>query len=508
MKYGSIAGGEKTTVQSAVDILESGGNAFDAAVGAVFTSMISECNLTGPGGGGALLACPVNRNPILFDFFVDTPPPQLNKDLDFFSVSVDFGPSQQEFHIGQGSVAVPGNTAGLLKVHERLGQIPLKTVLEPAIQIARKGAILNDAQGYLFKILEPILTHSDSGKELFAPKGNILKEGDCFRNPAFANFLEELTKQGSDFFYKGDGAKLILDTLADNGLLTKESLADYKVVERIPLKSTFSGKTIYTNPTPSVGGTLITFTLQLLEKAQTALGTEMMDLVRAMEVTTSARIEASTDPYNHHEIIKILDDKLFKHYLEKYQSKDGIIGIENDPHSLGATTQVSIIDKAGNAASVTTTNGEGCGYLIPELGVMLNNMLGEEDLNPSGFHHFNRQQRLPTMMSPTVIMDDDGPELVIGSGGSNRIRSAIIQVILNLMNNMNLESAINASRIHLEGNVLHCEHKLTLPNENDLPDGIQIHQWNEQNLFFGGVNAVTREEAVGDPRRGGTGEIC
>ncbi len=280
------------------------------------------------------------------------------------------------------------------------------------------------------------------------------------------------------------------------------------MIERIPLKSTFNSKTIYTNPTPSVGGTLITFSLQLLEKAQTAQSTDIMDLIRAMEVTTAARIEVSTDPDNHHEIIKILDDKLFKHYLEKYQSKDGIIGIENDPHSLGATTQVSIIDKAGNAASVTTTNGEGCGYLIPELGVMLNNMLGEEDLNPSGFHHFNRQQRLPTMMSPTVIMGDYGPELVIGSGGSNRIRSAIIQVILNLMNNMNLESAINASRIHLEGNVLHCEHKLTLPNENDLSDGIQIHQWNEQNLFFGGVNAVTREEAVGDPRRGGTGEIC
>ncbi len=507
MKYGSIAGGEKTTVQSAIDILESGGNAFDAAVGAVFTSMVSECNLTGPGGGGALLACPVDIDPILFDFFVDTPPPQPNKDLDFFSVSVDFGPSQQEFHIGQGSAAVPGNTAGLLKVHERLGQIPLKTVLEPAIEIARKGAILNDSQGYLFKILEPILTHSDSGKKLFAPMGNILKEGDCFRNPAFANFLEELTKQGSDFFYKGKGAKLILDTLAPNGLLTALSLSNYRVVERIPLKSKFNDKTIYTNPTPSVGGTLITFTLQLLEKAQTALSEEMMDLVRAMEVTTAARNEASTDPDNHHDILKILDDILFKHYVEKYQTENSIIGTENDPPSRGATTQVSIIDKAGNAASVTTTNGEGCGYLIPELGIMLNNMLGEEDLNPSGFHHFKRQQRLPTMMSPTVIMGSNGPELVIGSGGSNRIRSAIIQVILNLTKGMNLAKAIHSPRIHLEGNVLHCEPDISFPEKRELPEDIHIHQWDEQNLFFGGVNAVTREEAVGDPRRGGTGMI-
>ena len=120
MKYGAIAGGEKSTVQAACQIMENGGNAFDAAVGAVFTSMVSEYNLTGPGGGGAFLAVPVNADPILYDFFVDTPHPQPEKELDFFSILVDFGPSQQQFHIGQGSVAVPGNTAGLLKVHKRL----------------------------------------------------------------------------------------------------------------------------------------------------------------------------------------------------------------------------------------------------------------------------------------------------------------------------------------------------------------------------------------------------
>ncbi|MDP6547256.1 MAG: gamma-glutamyltransferase, partial [Phycisphaerae bacterium] len=102
----------------------------------------------------------------------------------------------------------------------------------------------------------------------------------------------------------------------------------------------------------------------------------------------------------------------------------------------------------------------------------------------------------------------NGPELVIGSGGSNRIRSAIIQVILNLKKGMNLESAINASRIHLEGNILHCEPDISFPEKCELPEDIHIHQWDEQNLFFGGVNAATRDEAVGDPRRGGTGVIC
>ncbi len=509
MKYGTIAGGETSTVQSARDILENGGNAFDAAVGAVFTSMVSEHNLTGPGGGGAFLACPVDQDPVLFDFFVDTPLPQPDKILDFFSTWVDFGPSQQEFHIGQGSVAVPGNTAGLLKVHERLGGLPLKAVLDPAINTARRGVILNEAQGYLMKILEPILTHSSSGKELFAPEGEILKKGDQFQNPHFADFLEELVKQGAGFFYNGEGSKYILNAVGSKGLLTADCLKNYTVVERVPLKSRFNGKTMYTNPAPSVGGSLIAFTLQLLKQFNGGSHTDILHLVHAMRITAKARKDVNNNPDDNYLISQILEDDTFKYYFAQYQSFNSTEGAESEPPSRGATTQVSIIDKAGNAASVTTTNGEGCGYLIPELGVMLNNMLGEEDLNPSGFHNFSKQERLPTMISPTVVVGNDGPELVLGSGGSNRIRSAILQVMLNFfIKGMNLEGAIKSSRIHLEGNVLHCEPEIRMPSRKKLPDNIQIHQWSAQNLFFGGVNAVSKYEAIGDPRRGGTGVIC
>ena len=220
LKYGAIAGGEKSTVDAAFQILENGGNAFDAAVGAVFTSMVSEYTLTGAGGGGAFLACPVNSEPTLYDFFVDTPPPQKEKDLDFFGILVDFGSSQQEFHIGQGSVAIPGNTAGLLKVHGRLGQLPLKTVLEPSIAAARSGVIINKAQAYLIKILEPILTHSHPGLDLFRPNGELLNHGDRFQNPAFADFLEILVNEGDRYFYQGDGAELILKTIGEKGVIT------------------------------------------------------------------------------------------------------------------------------------------------------------------------------------------------------------------------------------------------------------------------------------------------
>ena len=136
MKYGSVAAGDKTTANAAMEILKDGGNAFDAAVCAVFTSMTSEYSLTGACGGGVMLAYPKDSVPIIFDFFVHTPENNLLKNLDFFRIAVDFGPASQFFHIGKGSVAVPGNTIGLLHIHSRLGSLPLSRVLEPAIRLS------------------------------------------------------------------------------------------------------------------------------------------------------------------------------------------------------------------------------------------------------------------------------------------------------------------------------------------------------------------------------------
>ena len=263
------------------------------------------------------------------------------------------------------------------------------------------------------------------------------------------------------------------------------------------------GKTIYTNPAPATGGTLITFALQLLERSKTSFKSDFRNLVRSMQITSTARREIGLSLQDQLQISQVLEPKTFNHYLGLFNSDFNSFQNKKDPFSRGSTTHVSIIDREGNAASVTTTNGEGCGYIIPELGIMLNNMLGEEDLNPLGFHQWPQAQRLPTMIAPTVIMGKKGVELVLGSGGSNRLRSAISQVILNLFTKkMDLEAAVHTSRIHLEGNVLHYEPGTQLER---LPNDIQLHPWNEQNLFFGGVNAVTRSDSVGDPRRGGAG---
>ena len=266
MKYGSIAAGDKTTVNAAMEILKDGGNAFDAAVCAVFTAMTSEYTLTGACGGGVMLAYPKELDPLVFDFFVHTPKTPSVKNLDFFRIAVDFGPSSQFFHIGKGSVAVPGNTIGLLHIHSRLGSLPLSRILEPAIQAAKSGAIINNAQEYLFKILDPILSHTKTGEILFKPNGKLIKAGERFKNPNFANYLEQIIFEGSNFLYRGDLTDKIDDFMKDGGILTKEDFSNYEVIERTPLKIDFNGKTIITNPMPSTGGTLIAFALKIISQ--------------------------------------------------------------------------------------------------------------------------------------------------------------------------------------------------------------------------------------------------
>ena len=176
MKYGSISGGSKEAVEAAKQIFYNGGNAFDAGIGAVFTSMTSEFSLTGAGGGGIMLGMSNNDTPVVYDFFVDCPSNNNNK-IDFQKINVDFGNTSQDFHIGKGSTATPGNIAGLLDIHQEKGILPLNIILEPAIKIAKEGVKLSKYQAYINKLIEPILVLTSTGKELFTKHNSFLKEG-------------------------------------------------------------------------------------------------------------------------------------------------------------------------------------------------------------------------------------------------------------------------------------------------------------------------------------------
>lgn len=201
---------------------------------------------------------------------------------------------------------------------------------------------------------------------------------------------------------------------------------------------------------------------------------------------------------------KRMAQRLHPPFVEMYKSQ-----VLNRRKASRGTTQISVMDAEGNMASLTTSNGSGSGVMIPGTGVMMNNMLGEEDLNPEGFYNWPENQRISSMMAPTILQFKDDRKIVLGSGGSNRIRTAILQVLLNLIDQkMGLKEAIQAPRIHFENDFLNIEEGFSEQVIKQLSEKHPDHKlWEKGNLFFGGVHAVSEKDGqfsgFGDPRRGG-----
>lgn len=510
--HGVVAAGHPLTAAAGAAMLRQGGNAFDAAVAAVFTACVSESVLTSVAGGGFLLAHTAAGEDTLFDFFCQTPrQSQLDKAPDFYPVQANFGDTVQEFHIGLGSMAVPGTLAGLLRVHQRLGQLPLTTILEPAWKAATEGVLLDSFRAYCLSLLEPILTATAAARALYAPQGQLLQQGERLYMSEFADFLSQLVSQRQAAFYQGSLAKQIAaDCQAAGGYLSLADLQGYQVIERSPLSMAFGSTTLLTNPPPSSGGTLIAFALKLLAQPELAscppaFGSpaHLGRLRQAMQLTNQARRDGyDANLYQNDIAERFLSDAHLASYRQSF---------EQATNKWGSTTHVSVIDAAGNAASVTTSNGEGASYVIPGTGIMVNNMLGEEDLNPLGFHQWPPNQRISSMMAPAIVLEQGRPRLVLGSGGSNRIRTAMVQVIFNTIAlGLPLEAAVAAPRIHWERDSLHLEPGFDREALAAAGIGQADRQiwWQQPNMFFGGVHAVSVQRdgsfsGAGDARRGG-----
>jgi gamma-glutamyltranspeptidase / glutathione hydrolase len=506
---GAVAAGHPETARAALSILEEGGNAFDAAMAAMTAACVCEPVLCSMGGGGFLLAQPVGQAPRLFDFFAHTPKQQIDPDdADFQPILCDFGTVQQEFHIGHAAIATPGCVKGLFEVLSRLGRMPVKTVIEPALHLARDGVQLNRLQAYIFDVVGPIYMVTEGSREIFESRerpGALVGEGEIVSNPAFADFLESLAIEGEALFYRGE-ISAVIDVACRNGggALRRADLESYQLIMREPLSLEYAGARLFTNPPPSTGGILIAFALHMLEHVRQTdwqFGTNdyLSTLIRVMELTNEARLESES----HDAATAALLDPEF---LERYRNQ-----VSGAPKAYRGTTHISVIDGEGNAAALTLSNGEGSGYILPGTGMMLNNMLGEEDINPNGFHAWPTNTRMCSMMAPTLIVEPEGRLTALGSGGSNRIRTAILQVLVNVLDfNMDLPEAIEAPRCHFEQDMLNLEAGFTEETLATLATHWpNLKAWDDLNLFFGGVHAVRADfstgemRGAGDPRRGG-----
>ncbi len=519
MKHQSaaVAAGHDLVADTVRDVLQAGGNAFDGAVAAAAMACAAEPVLASLGGGGFMLAHPADGARRIYDFFVQTPVrrPEETDSYDFYPVDVHFGTEVQEFHIGWGTAAVPGTVAGLFDIHRDLGRIPLAELFSPAVRAAKEGVRVNDAQASFFEIVEPIFVATEAIRAIFGSrreKGRVVRSGENLRQSEFANFLEILAIEGPALFYRGEVAAALLNEMAHRGALTAEDLAAYRVELRTPLSMSFLGTRVETNPPPSSGGLLVAFGLTLLENRplhslDQCGAAHAARIASVLAATSEARVEslANADRDQRPEEESAM---LNPGFLETWRHR-----VESRISARNGTTHVSIADREGNIAALSLSNGSGSGCIIPGTGIAINNMLGEADLNPTGFHSWPRNRRLTSMMAPTVVRWPDGRVAAIGSGGSNRIRSAILQVLVNLVaHDMPAEAAVSAPRLHVEGERLSVEAGFEQEELGAVLVAWPDHRvWDRTSMFFGGAHTVLvgagRGEAFGDFRRNGAARV-
>lgn len=504
-RRGAIACGHPVTAAAGGEALRDGGNAFDAAVAAACAACVAEPVLASLAGGGFLLAWPAGQPPVAYDFFVQTPPRRANLDaIEFYPVSVDFGGVTQEFHIGTGAAAVPGAVRGLFAIQRDLCKLPMRRLMQPAIDAAREGVTITPLQSYMMSVIAPIFTATEEARRIYAAGSDTMPHaGDVLRQPDLANTFRALSSEGEDWFHQGENAKRIEAVCREHGgQLTAAALARYRVAKRLPLDLRFRRARILTNPPPSIGGALIALALRMLEGSPATDERErMVRLAQAMRLANTARMEADA--------AQLLSPDLAARYRRE--------AVQRLSFRRG-TTHISAIDGNGNAAALTLSNGEGCGRMVPGTGVMLNNMLGEADLSPQGWHRWAPNTRVASMMAPTIMEIEEG-RFALGSGGANRIRSAILQTIDGIASQgLSAQEAVEAPRIHVEGERLSLEGGISAAAADALQSMFSdAERWPEKNLFFGGVHVAGWRSrsaqgapgfvAVGDARRGGAGAV-
>jgi gamma-glutamyltranspeptidase/glutathione hydrolase len=456
-----IAASHPATAEAGLTILQAGGTAADAAVAAVLTCCVAETIYTGLGGGGfATYFDAASGEVTCLDFFVTVPGTDGDRRAGpMVPVEVFFGGMPQVYSIGGASVAVPGVTVGCGEVHRRWGRLPWADVVAPAAALARTGAPLPETHGRTLVSCAPALAYGD-GAAIYQPGGALLRGGDLLFHPGLATALDALAEDGPALFHTGAYAKLLVDTVrAAGGALGPADLAGYRVRE-----------------TPVDGAVLAGHRVRARH-----------DLNRTVD-TIGGLPDTVTDlaaPQRAVAMAAALRDR--------------------GRQKIGDTTNVSVVDRAGNACVITTTMGLGAAVWLPDLGVNLNSMLGEgelitDDLAPG--------RRMSSNMCPLVVIDADGDLAVAaGSAGASRIRTALLATLLGvLVDGLDMRCAINRPRFHVVDDTVHAEPGYPEDELSALADaGWTINRWPEVNHYFGGVTAVGVGGAAGDPRRAGTG---
>jgi gamma-glutamyltranspeptidase / glutathione hydrolase len=439
----AVAAGHPATAEAGIEILEDGGNAADAAVAASLASCVAETVMTGLLGGGHA-AVFWNGKVRTLDFFVAVP--GLGADqrrVELVQLEVPFGTELVHYAVGIGSCGVPGVLAGLDELWRAHGSLPWPRLVEPALQLARAGVEMLPAHTACLQMLAPVMTMRE-GARIYSPGGRLLENGDRLEQPGLVDALELIADEGG----RSPTLEAHLIALMDerSGLVTQKDLGAYEPLWAEPVRAEYLGITLST---------------------RAALNSPLPVLATLSDSNPVALALA-------------------------------LRGEDRD----GDTTNLTVVDREGNAVVLTTSLGLGSGDWVPGFDLHLNSMLGEADLLVG---ELAPGERMASMMAPMIGIDDGGLAIAAGAAGGTRLRSALVQVLAGVLDEgLSPEAAVRRPRLHPIGRLVHLE-----PGFDDrVPEllegaGFEIRLWSEQHHYFGGVSVVGRSGAAADPRRSG-----
>ena len=472
-------------MSAATQILREGGNAVDAAIGAAFAATVCEPGLASLAGGGFLTVRLPDGDEVVHDFFVNAPGLGRPDDASapaLDTVTIKFGGADQVFHAGLGSLAVPGTLDGLLHAHTRHGRVGIASVITPARRLAAEGWTMDATQYAAGLLLEDIFRLSKACWSLYSIDDATPPIGSVLTNPLLARTLDQVADGTVGRFGEIDGVTQLLGAVADTGgALTSDDLSAYEPVERLPLRARHRGAVLTTNPAPSFGGPILAEATRLLGE-QGPVSADAAGTTRLVEALRGATEREKT--------------------LRRQV-----------PVAVKGTTHVSVIDGDGGVASLTQSNGSSSGIMVPGAGVQMNNVMGEEDLHPAGLHTAVPGSRIGSMMAPSLLDLPDGRVVALGSGGSERIRSAMLAVLVGLVDRgQHADGAVESPRVHWDGMGVQAEPPLDDAIAAALARMGPLTRWTGKHLYFGGAHVVVRYpdgsvEAHGDSRRGGASAV-
>lgn len=432
-------------------ILEQGGSAGDAAAAMVLASCVAETVFTGLGGGGFATYFDASTSTVsCLDFFVAVPGLGGPRSAEAQHIAIDFGGEIVPYAVGPATVAVPGVPAGVEAMHQRWGRLPWGTVVDPSIRHAERGVTLAPMHAKVLSTIAPAMLIG-AGTAVYGRDGGVMPSGSRLHHPGLDRSLGLLRDEGAQAFYDGPIGEQMVRAVGEQGDLSAPDLAAYEVRETAPRHVTLGGVDVV------------------------ARGDDLDDLL-----TTLARLELCDD-----------DAELATRL---------VASLRGEPRR-GDTTSLAVCDPDGNACAVTTSMGLSSGVWLPDYGIHLNSMLGEGELLR---HRLQPGERMTSMMSPFVVLGADAPVLVAGAAGGSRIRSALTQVLVNVVHHqMSVQDAIDAPRLNPVPGRVHVEPGVSEEVLDALRTIDEVVTWPALDSYFGGVAAIGLSGPGADSRRGG-----